>query len=74
MGAAEELAGAEDREWDLEEGEWAAPDRVPDQEGSVCASNAVLLLPIKPAYPATRYSAPSAALSWSENRKIPIPV
>lgn len=70
VGSAEELAEAEEWEGALEGGEWAALEQAPDQEGSVCAPNAALPPPIKPAYPATKYSAPSVALSWSENRKI----
>ena len=69
VGVVEELAGVE--EWveaeALAEGGWAALEQAPDQEGSVCAPNAALLPPIKPAYPATRYSAPSVAQPWSEN-------
>ena len=66
-GAAEERAGVEEWEGALAEGGWAALEQAPDQEGSVCAPNAALLPPIKPAYPATRYSAPSVAQPWSEN-------
>lgn len=62
-GAAEEQAVEE--EWveaeELAEVEWAAPELVPDQEGTVSAPNAALLPPIKSAYPAIRYSAPSVA-------------
>lgn len=46
-GAAEERAGAEDRERDLEEGGWAAPDRAPVRQGNVCAHNAVPQPPTK---------------------------
>jgi len=68
-GVAEERAGEE--EWveaeELEGEGWAAPDRAPARQGSVCAPNAALLPPIKPACPVTRYSAPSVAHPWSEN-------
>lgn len=67
VGAAEEWAGAEDREWDLEEGGWAAPGRAPALQESAYAPNAALLTPIKSGYPVTRYSAPSVAHPWSEN-------
>jgi len=46
-GAAEEWAGVEVRERDLEEGGWAAPDRVPVRQGSAYAHNAVPQLLIK---------------------------
>jgi uncharacterized protein (DUF169 family) len=66
-GAEEERAEEEDEELDLEEGGWAAQDRAPAPRVSVCAPNAVLLLPIKSVYPAISYSAPSVAHPWSEN-------
>jgi hypothetical protein len=66
-GAAEEQAGAEDRERDLEGGGWVVPGRAPARQGSVCAHNAVPQPPIKSGYPATRYSAPSVVLQWPEN-------
>jgi hypothetical protein len=68
-GAAEERAGEE--EWveaeELEGVGWAAPDRAPAQQESAYVPNAAPPPPIKPVYPATRYSAPSVALPWSEN-------
>jgi hypothetical protein len=67
-GAAEERAGAEDKEWDLEEGEWVVPGRAPARQGSVCARNAALQPPTKLESLATRYSALSVVHPWSENK------
>ena len=67
-GAAEELAGVE--EWDQVEEGWAAPELAPDREVGVCAPNVALLPPIKPGYPATKYSALSVAQPWSGNSNI----
>jgi hypothetical protein len=68
-GAEEELVEVEDREQDPEEGGWAAQDRALARPVSVCAHNAALRPPIKSGHPAIRYSAPSAAQPWSENKK-----
>jgi hypothetical protein len=66
-GAEEERGEEEER--DPEEEGWTAPGRAPVHQGSVCAHNAALQLPIKSGHPAIRYSAPSAAQPWSENKK-----
>ena len=66
-GAAEEWVGAEDREWDLEKGKWAAPGRVPARQENAYARNVVLQPPIKLELPVTRYSVLSVAHLWSEN-------
>jgi len=69
VGAVEERAEAEDREWDLEEGGWAVPDRAPALEGNVCAHNAAPPPLTKPESRAFRSNAPSVAQPWSENSK-----
>jgi hypothetical protein len=66
-GAAEERAGAEEREWDPEGGGWVVPGRAQARQGNVYVRNAALLPPTKQGYPATRYSALSVAHQWSEN-------
>ena len=72
-GAEEELAEVEDweedREQDPEEVGWAVQVRALVRRVSVCAPSAALRPPIKWAYPATRYSAPSVAHPWSENNR-----
>jgi hypothetical protein len=67
VGAAEERAEAEDREWDLEEGGWAVPGRAPVRQGSAYVRNAVPQHPTKLESPVTRYSALSVAHPWLEN-------
>ena len=60
-GAAEEWVGGEDREWDLEEGEWAAPVRELARQENAYARNVVLQPPIKLEFPVTRYNVLSVA-------------